>query len=55
LEAPGHPSLTGAWASLRTTVIAMCAFGLLAAALTRLVRSPAIEDQPRLPGFPLRP
>jgi Glycosyltransferase family 87 len=54
-EAPAHPSLTGAWAFLRTTVIVMCAFAALAAAVTRLGRAPATEHQPHPPGFPLRP
>jgi hypothetical protein len=55
LEPPGHPSLTGALAIIRTGVIVTCAFGALAAAAARLVRSPATEDQPPVPGFPLRP
>ena len=54
-EAPAHPTLTGASAVVRTTVIVTCAFGALAALMTRTLRSPATEDRPSLPGFPLRP
>ena len=39
----------------RTIVIVTCAWGFLAAFVIRLVRSPATEDQPWTPGFPLRP
>jgi hypothetical protein len=54
-ELPAHTSLTGAWSIVRTTAIAACAFGALAAYARRLARAPATEDQPSLPGFPLRP
>jgi len=55
LELPAHISLTGVGAITRTIVIVTCSWGFLAAFVIRLVRSPATEDQPWMPGFPLRP
>jgi hypothetical protein len=55
LELPAHISLTGVGAVIRTTVIVICSSGFLAAFVIALLRAPATEDQPRTPGFPLRP
>jgi hypothetical protein len=55
LELPAHTSLTGVGAVARTVVIVTCASGFLAAFVIRLARAPATEDQPWMPGFPLRP
>lgn len=54
-EEPAHPSLTGAWAVIRSIVIVAAAFAALATLLTALRRSSTTEAQSPLPGFPLRP